>query len=90
MPSYFTRSADHPDDQEPRDAATSVEPSSHLDPMWYAACCLAGEAGLRVGEIRALDWKRDVDMVAGTITVNKQTRRGEMTSPKGRTRRTCP
>jgi integrase len=28
--------------------------------------------------------------VAGTITVNKQTRRGEMTSPKGRTRRTVP
>jgi exodeoxyribonuclease-3 len=26
-----------------------------LYPMWYAACCLAGEAGLRVGEIRALD-----------------------------------
>jgi hypothetical protein len=40
-----------------------------LDPMWYAACCLAGEAGLRVGEIRALDWRRDVDLVAGTITV---------------------
>jgi integrase len=60
------------------------------EPMWYAACCLAGEAGLRIGEIRALDWKRDVDMVAATITVNKQTRRGQMTSPKGRTRRTVP
>jgi len=45
---------------------------------------------LRIGEIRALDWKRDVDLVAGTITVNRQTRRGEMTSPKGRTRRTVP
>jgi integrase len=61
-----------------------------LDPMWYAACCLAGEAGLRIGEIRALDWRRDVDLIAGTITVNKQTRRGQMTSPKGRTRRTVP
>jgi integrase len=61
-----------------------------LDPMWYAACCLAGEAGLRIGEVRALDWRRDVDLVAGTITVNKQTRCGQMTTPKGRTRRTVP
>ena len=41
-----------------------------LDPMWYAARCLAGEAGSRVAEIRALDWRRDVDLVAGTITVD--------------------
>ncbi len=61
-----------------------------LDPTWYAACCLAGEAGLRVGEIRALDWRRDVDLVARTITVNRQTRRGQTTTPKGRTRRTIP
>jgi integrase len=60
-----------------------------LEPMWYAACCLAGEAGLRVGEIRALDWRRDVDMVARTIAVNRQTRRGQTTT-KGRTRRTVP
>ena len=56
--------------------ATLLAAAKALDPMWCAACCLAGEAGLRVGEIRALDWKRDVDLVAGTITVNKQTRRG--------------
>ena len=61
-----------------------------LDPTWYVACCLAGEAGLRIGEVRALDWKRDVDLIAGTITVNKQTRSGQTTSPKGRTRRTIP
>lgn len=70
--------------------ATLLTAAKKLDPMWYAACCLAGEAGLRVGEIRALDWRRDVDLVAGTITVNRQTRRGEMTTPKGRTRRTVP
>ena len=55
-----------------------------------AACCLAGEAGLRVGEIRALDWKRDVDLVARTITVNKQIGLGQLTTPKGRTQRTVP
>jgi integrase len=70
--------------------ATLLAAAKALDPMWYAACCLAGEAGLRIGEIRALDWKRDVDLVAGTLTVNRQTRRGQMTTPKGRTRRTVP
>jgi integrase len=57
---------------------------------WYAAVCLAGEAGLRVGEIKALKWREDVDMVAKTITVNRQTCNGETTTPKGRTRRVVP
>jgi integrase len=57
---------------------------------WYVAVCLAGEAGLRVGEIRGLRWREDVDLVAGTITVNQQTRRGITGTPKGRTRRTVP
>lgn len=56
----------------------------------YAAVCLAGEAGLRVGEVKALRWREDVDMVAHTITVNLQTRRGVTGTPKGRTRRTVP
>jgi integrase len=56
----------------------------------YAAVCLAGEAGLRVGEIKALRWREDVDMVARTITVNQQMRRGVTGTPKGRTRRTVP
>jgi hypothetical protein len=38
----------------------------------------------------ALDWRRDIDLVAATITVNHQTRRGQMTTPKRRTRRTVP
>lgn len=61
-----------------------------LGPMWRAAACLAGEAGLRVGEIKALTWERDVDMVAKTVTVNLQTRHGITGTPKGRTRRTIP
>ena len=59
-------------------------------PMWYAGVCLAGEAGLRVGEVKALRWREDVDMVARTITVRQQTRSNETTTPKGRTRRTIP
>jgi integrase len=57
---------------------------------WYGGVCLAGEAGLRVGEVKALRWREDVDMIAKTITVNFQTRNGETTTPKGRTRRTIP
>lgn len=57
---------------------------------WYAAVCLAGEAGLRVGEIKALRWREDVDLIARTITVNQQTCRNQTGTPKGRTRRTVP
>ena len=57
---------------------------------WYAAACLAGEAGLRVGEVKALRWREDVDLVAGTITVNQQIRHGVLGTPKGRTRRVVP
>jgi integrase len=57
---------------------------------WYAAVCLAGEAGLRIGEVKALRWREDVDLIAKTITVNQQTCNGETTTPKGRTRRTIP
>jgi integrase len=70
--------------------ARMLDAAKKLDPIWYAAVCLAGEAGLRVGEIRALDWRRDVDLIAGTITVNQQIRRGKQTTPKGRTRRKVP
>ncbi|MBX3155533.1 MAG: tyrosine-type recombinase/integrase [Deltaproteobacteria bacterium] len=52
--------------------------------------CLAGEAGLRSGEVKALRWREDVDLIAKTITVNQQTCYSETTTPKGRTRRTIP
>jgi integrase len=57
---------------------------------WYAAACLAGEAGLRVGEVKAVRWREDIDLVAGTITVNQQIRHGLVGTPKGRTRRVVP
>jgi integrase len=55
-----------------------------------AAVALAGEAGLRVGEVKALRWREDVDLIARTLTVNQQTRNAETTTPKGRTRCTIP
>jgi integrase len=56
---------------------------------WVIAIALACEAGLRIGEIKALRWI-DVDLVAGTITVAQQVRHGSIGTPKGRTRRTVP
>lgn len=37
---------------------------------WRAALALAGFAGLRLGEIRALTWA-DVDLEAGTLAVRR-------------------
>lgn len=70
--------------------ARILEAAKSEGPEWYAAVCLAGEAGLRVGEIKALRWSEDVDLVAGTITVNEQTRHGVTGTPKGGRRRTVP
>ena len=52
--------------------------------------CLAGEAGLRIGEIRELRWREDVDLAEGYLTVNRQAGNGFIGTPKGRTRRTVP
>jgi integrase len=57
---------------------------------WYVGACLAGEAGLRIGEIRALKWREDVDLAGGTITVSRQAGNGHEGTPKGRTCRTVP
>jgi integrase len=59
------------------------------DPIWFVAVCLAGEAGLRIGEVKALAWN-EVDRIAETITVSRQMRQGVIGTPKGRTRRVVP
>lgn len=58
------------------------------DPRWYAAVCLAGEASLRRGELAEVRWREDIDMVAKTVTVNRQIRDGKVGPPKGKKRRT--
>jgi integrase len=58
-------------------------------PEWFIAALLAGEAGLRIGEIRALRWQ-DIDLVGRSITVSQQMRKGIVGTPKGRTRRVVP
>jgi integrase len=67
-----------------------LEAARTVEPDWYLATLLAGDAGLRIGEIRALEWDRDVDLVGKTITVSAQMRHNVTGTPKGRTRRTMP
>jgi integrase len=56
-------------------------------PEAYLMVLLGGEAGLRLGEIVALEWG-DVDLRARRLTVQRSDWRGHVTVPKGgRTRR---
>ncbi len=70
--------------------ATLLDAAQKESPWWYAAVCLAGEAGLRIGEIRELKWREDVDLLGGYLTVNRQAGNGFIGTPKGRTRRSVP
>lgn len=61
-------------------------------PPTALAYAIGAMAGLRTSEVRALEWGRDVDMEARTITVRRQVaRRGEGTKPtKDRDGRVVP
>jgi integrase len=50
---------------------------------------LAGDAGLRLGEVLGLRWE-DVDLVARRLTVARQIRKGVEGTPKGGRRRSVP
>lgn len=54
-----------------------------------AAALLAGDAGLRLGEILGLRWE-DLDLVAGRLMVTRQIRKGVEGTPKGGRRRSVP
>jgi integrase len=61
----------------------------HEGDPWATAVMLAADCGLRIGEILALEW-RDLDLVAGTITVTRQVRKGVVGPPKSGKPRTVP
>ena len=56
---------------------------------WETAVLLAGEAGLRIGEVLGLEWP-ELDLVANTITIVRQVRQGVDGPPKGGKPRTVP
>lgn len=63
--------------------------AAKAEPEWQAAIVLAAEAGLRMGEILALEWG-DIDLKAGVLTVMRSDWRGQIGSPKGGRERKVP
>jgi integrase len=59
------------------------------DPQAYVMVLLGGDAGLRLGEIIALEW-RDVDLAARRLTVQRSEWLGHVTVPKGGRSRQLP
>jgi integrase len=64
-------------------AAETIDPRTHL------AVLLGGEAGLRSGEIRALEWS-SIDFRRQTLTVERNEWYGQVTLPKHDKIRTVP
>ena len=53
-----------------------------VDARAYLLVLLGGEAGLRCGEMMALEWP-DMDLVRGRMTVQRSEWKGHVTGPKG-------
>lgn len=59
-----------------------VTAAAAIDPRAQLIVLLGGEAGLRAGEMMALEW-RDVDLTKRQLCVERSDWRGQVTSPKG-------
>jgi integrase len=59
-----------------------VEAARLLDPRTRLLVLLGGEAGLRCGEMMALEWS-DVDLVNRQLTIHRSDWNGHVTTPKG-------
>jgi integrase len=66
-----------------------VQQAEAEGPVTHAAVLLAGEAGLRCGELMALEW-RDVDLDKRQLTVARSEWKGHVTAPKGGKLRRVP
>ncbi len=62
--------------------ARLVQAARESDDMMYLIVLLGGEAGLRCGEMMALEW-RDVDLTKGRLCVARSEWKGHVTDPKG-------
>jgi integrase len=59
-----------------------VEAAHILDPRTHLIVLLGGEAGLRCGEMMALEWS-DIDLVNRQVCVRRSDWNGHVTTPKG-------
>src|SRR6185295_17630357 len=59
-----------------------VTAAQTTDPRAYVLVLLAGEAGLRLGEMVALEWS-DIDFAKGQVCVQRSAWKGQVASPKG-------
>jgi len=62
---------------------------SHADGLWYEMLLIALQAGLRYGEIRALDWS-DINWTTRRLTVRRAVFRDVIDSPKSNKERHIP
>jgi integrase len=66
-----------------------VEAARILDPRTHLIVLLGGEAGLRCGEMIALEWT-DVDLVNRQLCIRRSDWNGQVTTPKGGRMRHVP
>jgi integrase len=59
-----------------------VEAAKETDPRAYLLVLMSGEAGLRLGEMVALEWT-DIDFVKRQVCVQRSAWKGQVASPKG-------
>jgi integrase len=59
-----------------------VAAAKQIDPLAYVIVLLGGEAGLRCGEMIALEW-RDVDLGKRQLCIERSDWNGHVTAPKG-------
>src|SRR5438128_4268028 len=74
---------------EPEDFERLVDGARKVGPDAVAAVLLGGHAGLRRGEMVALEWS-DVDFKRGQLTVRRGQWEGEVVAPKGARSRVVP
>lgn len=74
---------------EEHDLERLVEAASKTDPRTHVAVLLGGDAGLRLGEVIALEWP-NLDFIREQIKVQRSEVDGQVTLPKGGKPRIVP
>jgi len=74
---------------EPPDYERLLEGAHKADPRTHLLTLLGGDAGLRIGEVIALEWT-DLDLKRRQMTIQRSEWQGEVTAPKGGQSRVVP